>query len=42
MGRIGQESNKYLIGEATRNVPKEIKSRYPLIPWRLIGGMRNI
>ena len=30
------------IGEATRNVSKEIQSRYPLIPWRLMGGMRNV
>lgn len=30
-----------IIGEATRNVPKEIQSRYPLIPWRLMTGMRN-
>ncbi|TRU51118.1 MAG: DUF86 domain-containing protein [Microcystis aeruginosa Ma_QC_Ch_20071001_S25D] len=26
----------------TRNVPKEIQSRYPLIPWRLMTGMRNV
>jgi len=31
-----------VIGEATRNVPDEIQSRYPLIPWRLMGGMRNV
>lgn len=31
-----------IIGEATRNVPLEIQSRYPLIPWRLMGGMRNV
>jgi uncharacterized protein with HEPN domain len=31
-----------IIGEATINVPKEIQSRYPLISWRLIGGMRNV
>jgi uncharacterized protein with HEPN domain len=31
-----------VIGEATRNVPNEIQSRYPLIPWRLMGGMRNV
>ena len=31
-----------IIGEATRNVPKEIQSRYPLIPWRLMAGMRNV
>ena len=31
-----------IIGEATRNVSQEIQSRYPLIPWRLMGGMRNV
>ena len=31
-----------IIGEATRNIPKEIQSRYTLIPWRLMGGMRNV
>ena len=31
-----------IIGEATRNVPLEVQSRYPLIPWRLMGGMRNV
>jgi uncharacterized protein with HEPN domain len=31
-----------VIGEATRNVPNEMQSRYPLIPWRLMGGMRNV
>lgn len=31
-----------VIGEATRNVANEIQSRYPLIPWRLMGGMRNV
>ncbi|HAX80663.1 MAG TPA: DUF86 domain-containing protein [Cyanobacteria bacterium UBA11372] len=31
-----------IIGEATRNVSNEIQSRYPLIPWRLMGGMRNV
>ncbi len=31
-----------VIGEATRNIPNEIQSRYSLIPWRLMGGMRNV
>ncbi|MBE9259093.1 MULTISPECIES: DUF86 domain-containing protein [Aphanizomenonaceae] len=31
-----------VIGEATRNVPNDIQLRYPLIPWRLMGGMRNV
>jgi uncharacterized protein with HEPN domain len=31
-----------IIGEATSNIPNEIQARYPLIPWRLIKGMRNV
>lgn len=31
-----------IIGEAARNIPAEIQSRYPQIPWRLMGDMRNI
>ncbi|MBD2778896.1 HepT-like ribonuclease domain-containing protein [Iningainema tapete] len=31
-----------IIGEATRNIPVEIRSRYPEIPWRLMGNMRNV
>lgn len=31
-----------IIGEASRNVSKEIQSRYPHIPWRLMEGMRNV
>jgi uncharacterized protein with HEPN domain len=31
-----------IIGEATRNIPSEIQSRYPQIPWRLMGDMRNV
>lgn len=31
-----------IIGEATRNIPPEIQSRYPQIPWRLMAGMRNV
>ncbi|AFZ28684.1 protein of unknown function DUF86 [Gloeocapsa sp. PCC 7428] len=31
-----------IIGEATRNIPTEIKSRYPQIPWRLMSDMRNV
>ena len=31
-----------VIGEATRNVPNDIQLRCPLIPWRLMGGMRNV
>ena len=34
--------NFIIIGEATRNIPTEIKSRYPQIPWRLMSDMRNV
>ncbi|MCC6569268.1 MAG: DUF86 domain-containing protein, partial [Anaerolineales bacterium] len=28
-------------GEAAANVPDEIRSKYPSLPWRDIRGMRN-
>ena len=31
-----------IIGEATRNIPVDIQSRYSQIPWRLMAGMRNV
>ena len=31
-----------IIGEAVKNMPKEIKSRYPEIAWKEIAGMRDI
>ncbi len=31
-----------IIGEAIKNIPSEIKDRYPDIPWRAISGMRDI
>ena len=30
-----------IIGEATKNVPHEIRSRYPEIPWKEFAGMRD-
>ncbi len=30
-----------VIGEAAANVPDEIRSKYPSLPWRDIRGMRN-
>jgi len=30
-----------VIGEAAANVPDEIRSKYPALPWRDIRGMRN-
>jgi len=31
-----------IIGEASRNVPVAIQSKYRNIPWRLMGNMRNV
>jgi len=31
-----------IIGEAAINIPLEIQSRYPNIPWRVIADMRNV
>ncbi len=30
-----------IIGEAVKNLPDEVKARYPDIPWREIAGMRD-
>lgn len=30
-----------IIGEATKNIPHEVKRKYPEIPWQDIRGMRN-
>jgi uncharacterized protein with HEPN domain len=33
--------NLEIIGEASRNIPANIKERFPDIPWRSINAMRN-
>ena len=33
--------NFIVIGEAARHVPDDISAKYPNIPWRLMGDMRN-
>jgi uncharacterized protein with HEPN domain len=33
--------NLELIGEAARNIPEEVRSAHPEIPWRMIIAMRN-
>ena len=30
-----------VLGEAVKNIPKEIKKKYPDIPWKRIAGMRD-
>lgn len=30
-----------IIGEATKNVPVEIRHNYPQVPWRQMAGMRD-
>jgi len=34
--------NLEILGEAAKNVPEDIRSRYPGIPWRRIAGFRDI
>jgi uncharacterized protein with HEPN domain len=31
-----------IIGEAAINIPSEVQVRYPDIPWRVMGDMRNV
>lgn len=31
-----------VIGEAARNIPVEVRDRYPQIPWLPMGDMRNV
>lgn len=31
-----------IMGEAVKNIPRQVKDRYPDIAWKEIGGMRDI
>ena len=33
--------NLQIIGEAVKKIPDSIEKKYPNIPWREIGGLRN-
>ena len=34
--------NLEILGEAAKNIPEDIRSRYPEIPWKRIAGFRDI
>lgn len=34
--------NLEVIGEASKNLPEEIRVQYPMAPWRKMIGLRNI
>jgi uncharacterized protein with HEPN domain len=34
--------NLEIIGEASKNLPEDVKEKYPDIPWRRMIGLRNI
>lgn len=31
-----------IIGEAVKNVPDDVKNKYPEVPWKKIAGMRDV
>jgi uncharacterized protein with HEPN domain len=34
--------NLEVIGEASINIPEDIRKKYPLVPWKRMIGLRNI
>lgn len=38
----GVITNLNVIGEAARNIPEDVRERYPDIPWKRLIGLRNI
>lgn len=33
--------NFEVIGEASKNIPEEIRGKYPIVPWKEMAGMRD-
>ena len=31
-----------IAGEATKNVPDDVRSRFPDVPWRVMAGLRDV
>jgi uncharacterized protein with HEPN domain len=40
--RRGIERDIEIISETSRHVPKRLKIRYPIIPWREVAGIGNV
>ena len=34
--------NLELLGEAARQIPDDVRPRYPMVPWRRIAGLRDV
>ena len=34
--------NFVIIGEASKNIPDQVKEKYPKIPWKKMYGLRNL
>jgi uncharacterized protein with HEPN domain len=34
--------NLEVVGEAVKNVPQDVRGRYPHVPWQRIAGLRDI
>jgi len=40
--RRGVERDIEIISEASRHIPRSLKTRYALVPWRKVAGIGNI